>query len=49
MKKPAKIIDLAAKRHARLVLDVFDRMKHQERKEQEEKRAEVERKARNTH
>lgn len=47
MKKPAKIIDLAAKKHARLVLEVFDKMKHQERREQEERRADVERKARN--
>lgn len=48
MKKKAKVIDFAAKKQARQVLESFDRLSHQERRQQEEKRAEVERKARNT-
>jgi hypothetical protein len=47
-KKPAKVIDLAAKKYARQVLETFDKLGHQQRREQTEKRAEVERKARNT-
>lgn len=45
-KKPAKVIDLAAKKYARQVLEAFDKLEHQQRREQAEKRADVERKAR---
>jgi len=48
MTKPAKVIDLAAKKHARLVLEIFDKQERQQRREQAETRAEVERKARNS-
>lgn len=48
MKKPAKVIDLAAKKQARLVLTAWDKLERQQRREQQEQRAEVERKARNT-
>lgn len=47
-KKLAKVIDLAAAKHKRLVLDAWDRREHEKTREREEKRAEVERKARNT-
>jgi len=46
MSKPAKVIDLSAKRYSRQVLGAFDKLQHQQRREQAEKRAEVERKAR---
>lgn len=46
-KKTAKVIDLAAKKHARLVLKAFDKMERQQRREHSSNRADVERKARN--
>lgn len=48
MTKKSKIIDFAAKKHARRVLEIFDKMAHEDKRQKEEKRAEVERKARNT-
>lgn len=48
MKNAAKVIDLAKKRHAQRVLSAFDKLEHQQRREQAEKRAEIERMARNT-
>jgi hypothetical protein len=48
MKKDIKLVDLAVKRYSRQVLGAFDKLEHQQRREQAEKRAEIERKARNT-
>jgi hypothetical protein len=48
MKKPAKVIDLAAKRYARQVLDAFDKLDRKDQQKRTEKRADVERKARKT-
>ena len=49
--KPAKptanVVNLSQKRHARLTLQIFDEMEHKEKRGKEEKRAEIERKARN--
>jgi hypothetical protein len=44
----ATVIDLAAKKHARLVLEIWDKRERQQTREQAEKRADVERKARNS-
>lgn len=49
MKKKAKVIDLQSLKHKRLTLDVFDRLEHEQDKAKKEKRAEVERKARNAY
>lgn len=43
----AKVIDLKAHKQKRLVLDAFDRLKHEKTRTEAEKRAEIERKARN--
>lgn len=48
MKKPAKIIDFAAKKHARAALKAFDQFGHEKARETTQKREEVERKARET-
>jgi len=47
VKKPTKIIDFAAKKYARQVLAGFDKLQHESKRDAEQKRAEVERKARN--
>lgn len=48
-KKPTtKVVSLSQKRHARLTLQIFDQMEHAAKRGNEEKRAEVERKARET-
>ncbi|WP_395406329.1 hypothetical protein ACHMW6_06555 [Pseudoduganella sp. UC29_106] len=48
MKPKAKVIDLAALKQKRRILENFDRLEHEDNKAKKEKRAEVERKARNT-
>lgn len=45
-KEGAKVIDLAKQKHKRLVLDAFDQLNHESKRETAEKRAEVERNAR---
>lgn len=42
-----KVIDLARKKHAKMVLSIFDRFEREDKREKAEKRAEVERLARN--
>lgn len=44
--KTARVIDLQKAKYNRLVLKAFDDLTHEKRREEAEKRAEVERKAR---
>jgi hypothetical protein len=46
-KKRAAVIDLGKHKHKRLVLDAFDSLERQRDREVAEKRAEIQRKARN--
>lgn len=46
-KAKAQVIDLNRRKYANLVLDTYDRMEHESKREKDEKRAEVERAARN--
>lgn len=46
VKAPGQVIDLAKEKRKRLVLDAFDRLDHQDRREKAEQRAEIERTAR---
>jgi len=48
MKPKAKVVDLAAMKQKRRIIKAFDDMQHEDNRAKEEKRAEVERKARNT-
>lgn len=46
-KDKPKVIDFGREKEKRLVLSSWDRLEHEEKRERDEKRAEVERQARN--